>query len=250
MDYKTKYLKYKKKYLELKGGIARQNYTITHFNYNGYGIAMAEAIYPRRLAELMTSHGLGTGIYGFINEERRDNSVYDNNNYTPTTYNINNPVILKDIDRDNDYRKDLDEFTNFSTTLNMICYKIYINQLTVNEIPQILSDRLILNDGSGNYFCTKDIITSLQEIIETVNLFLIDYNILMHTEEERFVLMPINYFLHHKGYDGIYNLNRDDAGSGSVKYFYNNEYSARGYTPNEKTIINPIARLVFLGHKF
>jgi len=247
MDYKSKYLKYKKKYLELKGGVASQSYTITHFNHRDYGIAMAEAIYPRRLAEQMTNHGLGTGIYGFINEERRENSVYENNNYTPTTYNIINPVILKDIDND---RKDLDEFTNFSTTLNMICYKIYNNQLTVNEIPQILSDRLILNDGSGNYFCTKDISTSLQEIIQTVNLFLIDYNIIMHTEEERFVLMPINYFLNNKRYDGIYNLNRDSAGSGSVKYFFKNEYSARGYTPNEKTIINPIAKLVFLGQEF
>ena len=248
MDYKSKYLKYKNKYLELKGGVSRQNYTITHFNHIDYDIAMAEAIYRGRLSEQMTSHGLGTGIYGFINVERRENSVYENNNYTSTTYNIINPVILKDIDIDK--RKDLDEFTNFSITLNMICYKIHNDQSTVNDIPQILRDSLILNDGSGNYFCTKDISTTLQEIIQTVNLFLIDYNIIMHTEEERFVLMPINYFLKNKGYDGIYNENRDDASSGSVKYFFNDKYSARGYTPDEKTIINPIAKLVFLGKEF
>jgi hypothetical protein len=250
MDYKSKYLKYKNKYLELKGGVSRQNHTITHFNHIDYDIAMAEAIYPGKLSEQMTSHGLGTGIYGFIDVERRENSVYANNNYTSTTYNIINPVILKDIDIDNENRTDLDEFTNFSTTLNMICYKIHNNQLTVDDIPQILHDRFILNDGSGNYFCTKDISTTLQEIIQTVNLFLIDYNIIMHTVEERFVLMPINYFLQNKGYDGIYNKNRDDAGSGSVKYFFNDNYNARGYTPDEKIIVNPIARLVFLTNRF
>ena len=65
-EYFEKYLKYKKKYMQLKNQLGGNPYEITNFHLSGTILAMAEAITKESLHSQMTQHGLGTGIYGFI----------------------------------------------------------------------------------------------------------------------------------------------------------------------------------------
>ena len=99
-EYYKKYLKYKKKYTHLKNQKAGNPYYIINFHKNDTVLAMAEAITKGNLADKMTSHGLGTGIYGFINAstENSGTSGYsDREDYSQTSISMTNPLILENI---------------------------------------------------------------------------------------------------------------------------------------------------------
>lgn len=77
-----------------------------------------------------------------------------------------------------------------------------------------------------------------------------DYNYLMELEKakEHYVLMPINYLLYLFGFDGIINKCDDSGRTGSVKYFFDNQYGSRGYRPNFKRSKPLGGRLIFLSN--
>jgi hypothetical protein len=167
-------------------------------------------------------------------------------------------------------RSDLNYFTALSTNLNKLCYTIFnqiwtqhktitqenfpnwidlINAKNTDDINTIFSNidpPYYPYDDKNNYNLTGSILVNINEILHSVKNFLIDYITLMTTDTEHqfYVIMPINYLLKNKGYDGVYNKNGDTANSGSVKYFFQNEYPARGFLPNQKHVPPLTGRII------
>ena len=249
-DYKSKYLKYKKKYLELKqtGG-----FLIGNYHLQGTELAMAEAITHGTLSEQMTQHGLGTGIYGFINwtETNRGADTYRKPEYDITLHTIHNPIILQNEWKlEGEKYTDLGNFTFLSMNLNILLYTLYnmqlnmqlnINTMIDKELIRIITEIFEKNkfypQEDGTYIGIPNDPTTIQEIIRVVRAFLKDYNTLMTTliEQENYILMPINYLAYVKRYDGILNRYDDSGRTGSIKYCFDRNYDhckkARGYRP-------------------
>jgi len=243
-NYRQKYLKYKTKYLELKQLVAGSKNIIHNFHNNEYELAIAEVIPHGTLSEIMTSHGLGSGIYGFINIAKNKNYI---SNHIETKFNIENPVILsKKRKSDND---DLGNFTWLSTRLNILCYNLYTDNLDINRsnIEKIFSKNYLYLNDNGTYDGIPNNTVTIDDIIFITQKFINDYKLLMTTEktDENYILMPINYLLYYKKYDGVFNNIGDDASSGSVKYFFMSEHRARGYRPTYKKRLSLKCSLIF-----
>ena len=259
IEYKIKYLKYKKKYLNLKkqkGGVI-----IGNFHQKDTELAMAEAITHNSLSSQMTQHGLGTGVYGFINYDKitDGNGNYNNDKNELSLFNIKKPVILQNNwNEDGEARDDLANFTSLSTRLNILCDEIFKNNLSITDdiIISILRANYLFskeNDGKIYYDGIPNEPVFIGDIVKIVTLFLRDYNILLQTskESENYIMMPINYLLYSKGYDGIFNKNDDSGRTGSIKYFYGeykkfNINGARGYKPEFKKREPLHGELIFL----
>ena len=82
-------------------------------------------------------------------------------------------------------------------------------------------------------------------IVKSIYNFLSDYEHLMISDGEDYIFMPINYLLFEYGYDGIYNKNGDIASKGSVKYFFDGIYPARGYIATYKKREPMKGKLIF-----
>ncbi len=280
MDYKSKYLKYKNKYMKLKGGSSVSNistpdinYVITNFHHRNFNLAMAEAIYPGQLSSIMTSHGLGTGIYGFINPIKRADSIYAEEGFIKTKFIFQKPIILSDkIINESDNTNESDLFSRFSTNLNLICYYIYSKfclDKTIDEIDYIFttndeeinnyildhykSSNVKIEEKKTRYLSTKNIyltldikISLLELLIQVIIPFIKDY-ITITQKNSGFILLPINYVLETLHYDGVYNIGGDIASKGSVKYFFDGCYSARSYLI--KDIVKPSEKLIFRGNE-
>jgi hypothetical protein len=227
---------------------------------------MAEAITHGTLQEQMTQHGLGTGIYGFVDytENNSSNQEYRiNNNNELSLFRIINPLKLTNTrteGNENDGyvdRTDLSTFSSLSYCLNVISTEVYTRQNVINEANMltIIKDtlqELCINNNDKMYEVTQNFSVHITEIFYTISNFINDYNILMSTvpENENYVLMPINYLLYYHNFDGVYNINGDTGSSGSIKYFFQGEYKARGYRPGFK-IKEPLSgKLIFLGNYF
>ena len=269
MDYKTKYLKYKNKYLSLKnqkGGSSlaaateSKEYIIGNFHKTQYPpLAMAEAITWGTLQAHMTQHGLGTGIYGFVDFTRNNEQTHQYNNHlhTLTQIGLSNPLVLEneyaekeDEGSGTEYRTDLNYFISLSTNLNNACKFLYDSGIlnpTSEQVEHIFTNNNFRKYGEG-YKIIPNITILLEMLTHIITLFLSDYNLLMTTtkkSDEYYVLMPINYLMFLMGYDGIYNTNEDSASKGSIKYLFNREVGARGYQPKFKTREPLHGKLIF-----
>lgn len=229
--------------------------TITNYHLSSVELAMAEAITKNTLSNQMTQHGLGTGVYGFIDstEHNKSTIIYKKPGYVPTLLKILNPLVLSNTYyEDGETRTDLNDFTWFSMQLNMLCENLYENNLEAS-IQNILcifrTNNFYPSDDNNKYFkitSTKNV--KITDISYMLTFFLLDYKYLMsmNNNNENYILMPINYILFYLGYDGIYNINDDSGRTGSVKYFFDGTI-ARCYRPNMKHSPPLTGNLQFLG---
>jgi hypothetical protein len=245
-DFKSKYLKYKQKYIGLKnlyGGLIREKngrkeYVIVNFYPRIYQRSMAEMIPRGKLKVQMTNHGIGSGFYGFIDPDMIPQSklgVY--HDYEPKEFILYNPLILEDniIMEDYEQRSDNDRFSAISTLMNNIVYNIYDKYILKNRVYNI--DEIVKKEFEYiELQITKSFKVDIEKIIKSINEFLEDYKLLMKTQpdEEHYLFMPINYLLHNYDFDGIYNIGGNTASRGSVKYFFNEKYPARGFPADFK----------------
>lgn len=232
----------------------RGNHFITNFHLGSVELAMAEAITYGTLAQQMTQHGLGTGVYGFIDpsDSNKSTFAYKLPKYISKQLMISNPLILSSTYKEyGEKRTDLDDLTWFSIHLNILCAKLIDNKLkpTIENIYCIFTnDRFYPIDNNNKYYkLTSYFNLEIQDISFIITFFLLDYKYLMTmTNNENYILMPINYILFNLGYDGIYNLNDDTGRTGSVKYFFDGTI-ARGYLPNMKERRSLDGHLIFMG---
>ena len=216
-------------------------YTIGNFHLETAELAMAESISSQTLQEHMTQHCLGTGIYGFVNSDdsNPNTQIYKLDEYVLTEIVLNNPVILeKNIVIDGEKYSDLGIFTWFSMHLNLLCVKLYNTNKDANEdsITEFFEKHGFEKNSNNGWAGIPNLSIGNNDIIWVTNTFLSDYKHLMTLSKktESYVLMPINYLLYRYGFDGILNKCDDSGRTGSVKYFFNNEYGARGYRPQFK----------------
>jgi len=224
--YYKKYLKYKQKYLEIKRQIGGFKYIIHNFRPKDSDyILISEAITYGTLSGQMTQHGLGTGVYGFIDktENNKGNLSYNTPDNKTTPLTIERPLVLNDTKYEySDYSYDESElFVSLSTALNTICYELQHKEVTEESVIGIIKKNpllTIMESGVVSFLkltCTVDV--SIPEIVAVVQYFLMDYRRL---EEHNYVYMPINYLLFLKGYNGVYNIPGDNGSQGSIKYFF------------------------------
>jgi len=208
----------------------------TIINFTKYEhISTSEVIAHGQLQEHMTQHGLGSGIYGFLNEINAGSYMY---NEYKTPIEINNCLKLEEQwYQDGEIISELTRFTNLSMKLNEICFKLYELIITEKEqfnfddySPTIISlfEHLVVGIKG------LSILTS-ERIIYSIKTFLTDYIMLMNTNplEEDYIVMPINYLLYGL-YDGICNSIDDSGKTGSVSYIYTNPRSYKRSFAGEK----------------
>ena len=179
-------------------------------------LSTSEVIAHGELSEQMTQHGLGSGIYGFI--DKSNSGQYGNYKYE-TNIIMNNCVII-----DSKYK--LGKFIQLSTAINKICFEVYTllsqNRDAVFDmfIPQITAVIEPIEVTAVMQQLTIEI------IIIGIMRFINDYSALMSysSEGENYIVMPINYLLEGL-YDGIYNPQSDNPANGSVAYIYTNPRS-------------------------
>jgi hypothetical protein len=186
-------------------------------------LSASEVISVGDLQSQMTSHGLGSGIYGFINHSNAESTLY--HSYTfKTVIQMINPYIIET-------KEHLSCFSFFSTILNNVVFKIKNKSLKPSEVLEIFEE--------NGFYCSDSSISSFNEIdvpvvlfssigkfklLDAIQRFITDYILLESITENNFIVMPINYLLHGL-YDGIYNLANDTANGGSVYFDYSNPRS-------------------------
>jgi len=260
-DFKFKYLKYKQKYTNLKnlhGGLIRDNngkkeYVIVNYYKYKYVRSIAETIPRGKLKPIMTSHALGSGFYGFINPDMLPYDkikLYKNDEYEPKDFILYNPLILEDniIIEDYEPRSDNDRFTAIFTQMNETINKIYTEYILANRDYNI-KDIVQKDFEYIPLQITKIFKVDYEKIIQSIEEFLVDYKLLMttKTEEEHYVFLPTNYLLFNYDFDGIYNIGGNQANRGSVKYFFDGKYPARGFSSDYKAKGPLKGNLIFKG---
>lgn len=154
------------------------DYQIIH--YSNFGGHASEYIHPKGYIDI-TSHGIGSGIYGLSQEYLQKNPP-NGNIYEKFLYNINNPYFIND-------NEDYELYSSSSKNLMRKLQKITHENCSVDHvILKKLSKKFVNKIGK---FTVKSVTTSL------VNFW--------HDYHTRFdcVEMPINYILKNNGYDGV-----------------------------------------------
>jgi hypothetical protein len=199
-------------------------YSITNFRSH-QNISTSEIVTLGSLQVQMTSHGLGSGIYGFINPDKAHNSLY-NSKLTQSKIYMYNPLCLETDD-------DASDVSFFSFMLNKLIFDIYKNSQNLSNPTNPTNPT---NQQIRDYFTKHQMLKenklygvlnkfNIDDVIDCINNFLFDYNKLIELgNQENYIPMPINYLLT-KYYDGIYNIARDNASNGSVCYQYINPRS-------------------------
>jgi len=115
---------------------------------------------------------------------------------------------------------------------------------------EILAKNYFFPNSDGFFEGIPNVTINPDDLLWVVKSFLQDYNKLMNSEKENehYVLMPINYLLYLFKFDGIINKCDDTGRTGSIKYFFDNEYGTRGYRPNYKKRIPLLGKLIFLSN--
>ena len=269
MDYKLKYIKYKFKYLQLKGSGKRPKdesddivpqkkipYKITNYYNDDYIRSIAEVIPFGKLKDKVTNHGLGSGIYGFIDTSKA--ITYNTDGNTPKEFELFNPLILKDnaMTEDGEDSSDNSRLTELSNLLTRTCYEIYTNNNDTNNIDEEYIKQVLAEDYiydilvKRDFKITDDYSPTLETIVKAIKDFISDYtalNDIIEFKEENYVYMPINYLLHDDGYYGIYNEGGDSGNRGSVKYYFDGSYPSRGFPVDFKKREPMKGKLFFQG---
>lgn len=229
------------------------NYTIGNYHLSLFPLALAESITKNTLQNQMTQHGLGTGIYGFIDPSEKNPYTYTYrlDGYELTEFELTNPIVLeKTFIIDGEHYSDLGNFTWLSTNLNIVCTELdkKKKQITKENITEIFKKNYFFPNEDNFYEGIPNLLISLDVIVWVVKSFLHDYNYLqsLDTENESYVMMPINYLAYYYGFDGILNHCDDSGRTGSIKYFYANKYNSRGYRPEFKKRSPLGGKLIFL----
>lgn len=201
---------------------------IINVHPKGYPLSASEVIPKDSLRPRMTSHGLGSGIYGFIDEKKAQK--YTKSSDEMIGIILENPLVLSS-------DEDLTQLTFVSILLNKSAYEIS-KVLTDDPKKNMLIAKKIFaeecckisNLGECKdkepfiYFNEKDIVpvldASLLDMFNAVLAFVNDY-MNIPEDSDMYVKMPINYLLD-SHYDGIYNLAADDSSSGSLLFSYEN----------------------------
>lgn len=322
-DHKQKYLEYKKKYIQLKkqlGGVYIYNFHPSHSPYipsdhilptPGDLPRLAEAVTCGKLSSTMTSHCLGTGVYGFIDRVRVPRE-YCIDRYEINIHGMSRPLMLEkrwyederdgqfltyiapefDVNNDDndimgiktvELRSDLTTFTGISRSLNHVCNELYQTRpntdYSIEYIRHILVRHLSMSGirvvSSDTYKLTSDVTVHTDDLVRAVKCFLSDYINMMclHTqainrtlnasmrmgvspnreeiakkadiEQSNYVVMPINYLLYLKNYDGVYNVVGNIASSGSVKYYFKNQSISPIARSYDKTNTHMYSNMIF-----
>lgn len=226
---------------------------IGNYHLGSFELATAECITFNTLQNQMTQHGLGTGIYGFVDfsEENPHIYTYKLEGYVQTEFELENPVVLEKISIvDGEQYSDLGNFTWLSTNLNIVCFELNSKEKSINRqnIIEIFNKNNFFPNEENYYDGIPNFSITIEDIIWVVKSFLHDYNYLQSLGEknESYVLMPINYLLYYYGFDGVFNKCDDSGRTGSVKYFFSNEYNSRGFRPEFKKREPLNGKLIFL----
>ena len=231
-------------------------------------LAMTETITFNTLQNKITHCGFGTGIYGFVNYEETKNYTHtynvngvnnsgsldlleNLNKFNITHFELKNPVILEKLTIDgNEEYSDLGHFNWLLTNLNMLCYELYNNKKSINEqnIIEIFNKNNFFQNTHNCYEGIPNVSITINDIIWVVRSFLHDYNYLMTLNEqtEYYMLMPINYLMYRYEFDGIFNKCDDSGKTSSVKYFFSNDFSNRGFRSKFKRRKPLGGNLIFL----
>ncbi len=247
-EYRLKYLKYKVKYNKLRNQLGGA--IIHHFYHRDKIIGMSEAITHNSLKEQMTQHGMGTGIYGFINHTTEDAKIYNREPNLHALFTLRNPIILENKwEEDGEERNESDLFTWLSIHLNGLCTKLYNESIPITneKVIELLNSEYLYQNDNGTFDGIPRTIITIDDIVNITRIFLDDYKMLMSTspEEENYMLLPINYLTYLKNFDGVLNKLKDIPSVGSIKYIFDNSYGARGYLPQFKRMELLRGRLIF-----
>jgi hypothetical protein len=231
------------------------NYTIGNYHLSLFPLAMAESITIDTLQNQMTQHGLGTGIYGFIDPSEKNPHTYTYrlDGYELTNFELTNPIVLeKTFIIDGEHYSDLGNFTWLSINLNILCFELNREKKVISQenIEEIFTRNYFFPNENNFYEGIPNFPITLDDIIWVVRSFLHDYNYLqsLDRENESYLMMPINYLAYLYSFDGVINKCDDSGRSGSVKYFFANEHNARGYRPEFKKRDPLAGKLIFM-HK-
>ena len=181
-------------------------------------LSTSEVVTKGDLQSQMTSHGLGSGVYGFIDLSNRLDSPYSGCKHSTAIY-MEIPYIIKT-------KQHLSCFSFFSTILNSTVKKLYDTGISETEIiNEFESNGFEITDASISSYDEDEnkilLFNSIGNVklLRSIHNFIADYKVLETGGSDDFIVMPINY-LFHNVYHGIYNLANDTANAGSVCYTY------------------------------
>ena len=192
------------------------NCTIINFTEHEK-LSTSEVIAHGDLSAQMTQHGLGSGIYGFV--DKNSAGEYKGYKYV-TDIRMENCFII-------DSKAKLGIFIQLSTTINQLCFTLYNLYLSGDNTFDMFIPDIVAVISKIDVPSIMPRLPFLK-IIEGIRMFVDDYILLMSTpyEKEHYIAMPINYILAGL-YDGIYNLESDNPANGSVAYSYTNPRSCK-----------------------
>ena len=159
----------------------------------------------------ITSHGLGSGIYGVYNQknlEKGNGSIY--------VFTIDNPYIIDTREKQRNYEK---ASTNLMEDLNE-----NKEDSNIKYYFEDMIEKFLINFKDENF--------SYNDIHIALKRFWKDYN----NSDKYYVHMPINYILEHKGYDGVYGDKIDSFQKGNVKFVKYPSYKKGDILPVNTTI--------------
>jgi len=223
-NWKSKYLEMKLKYINTKqkaGMFALPNtsYKIIHFSELPFGARAAEYIKSKDGQINITSHGMGSGIYGVTEEYLQENPPLDDSK--SYEFYLENPFILINNDICILYEEASKALMRFLVYIIAQKNKQTDSEDQDNEIRNFIHEFLQLFPSRLNSL----------KVFLGIKEFIFDYK-----NNEYFVEMPINYILKNHNYDGVFSPYPIACGSwskGNVK-FVNNPIFQIG----DKTIIN------------
>lgn len=193
-------------------------------NFTDYPtLSTSEVISRGDLKSHMTSHGLGSGIYGFINPLNSSTSLYKSCK-NKTLITMDSPYIISTTNH-------LSCFSFFSTILNEVVSEIKDNICKIGDVVdkfesfgfEFTDSSIVGYDEDYNRILLFESI-GRTKLLYSIEKFIDDYNLLETMTGDNYIVSPINYLLHGL-YDGIYNEANDTASVGSVKYIYTNPRS-------------------------
>jgi len=183
-----------------------QSITIYHASRHRSGGYGSEYIYPKTGKISITSHGLGSGIYGLSEQKMfSEDSEIPIENSKIYMYTVNNPIILDS--------ETCTIYQEASTELNEELEKIRKNNIQNNILNKKEIEKIV-----RKFVKAFNMIAKLDEkkVSKSVVKFMDDYY-----QRKHYVQMPINYILQNHGYDGVVAVPDticDSWAKGSVKF--------------------------------
>lgn len=161
----------------------------------------SEYIIPKGKIDI-TSHGMGSGIYGLSQEYLQKNKA--NSNSRCYVFVIENPYIIETNDQSENY------ITASKTIMRQL------QNLSDNSSCFTINDYILNNIAQNFIKIINDTIFTLDEVYKALIKFWIEYN-----NNKYIVEMPINYILKNYNFDGVIsnvNVTSHSWNKGDVKF--------------------------------